>query len=565
LFQEKFGFNIDQAIHIYKSIMNECENRINEKRLIFRRKAKRDTDEQIMKNPILESSREELELSNFGRMLFGDADVHLSFTFDEIVELSSLSTDICSAFLNRLSQQFGYRNSSYPTTFTDPLKAPWDFNTLYERPIVSFSSKFFIPNPALFPGVLINTFHYDLMSDQRYKSDYERIRGKWLEQRTAAALSPIFGSENIILNPKFPNGEELADVLVLCDRKIFIIQCKSKGLRYESKIGEDYYALIDDIIKGIKESFGQALRARKYLLDSENPIVLAHNEKLTIDTKQVTDVFLISITLGYYQSIVTRLANFKILQNLFTENDYPWAISLADFEVVTEIISDPFEFIHYAKQRTRIGQVSLEVSADEIDLLNYYLSQGLNLESGAFQDYTNIILVGFSSEVDKYFHDKYVLAKQVIKPRRDMSEGFREYLDAIGSLHIAYKSNCIDKLLLLNKASQKVFVDKVTEMRKGQLKADRIKAMNMLFSKYDFGITFLLVDSEMDINYLYQQLISYSILRKYKQKLTTWVSLGVDINSPKQIDLASYISYPWIKDREIEKMLKHSKLHNNMR
>ncbi|MBL7204008.1 MAG: hypothetical protein ISS63_06705 [Desulfobacteraceae bacterium] len=144
-----------------------------------------------------------------------------------------------------------------------------------------------------------NTFHYDLITDEDNKDEYNFIRGKWLEKRTAESLKPIFGSDNVILNSEYPNKEELSDVLVLYDRKIFIIQCKSKALRYESKIGEDYEVLKSDIRKGIKESFDQALKARRYLLETEHPKLIHNNMRLTVDTNQVTDVFLISITLGY--------------------------------------------------------------------------------------------------------------------------------------------------------------------------------------------------------------------------------------------------------------------------
>lgn len=552
LFQQKFGFSIDEAINLYKSIFNEFENRINKSRTIFRERAKKETDEQIKKNPELEEHRNNIELSNFGKLFFLNSDSYLSFTLHELTTFSNLSAGICRAFLSRLSQVFGYRNSYYPKTYTDPLKAPWDYNTLYERPIVMVNSRYFIPNPALFPSVLLNTFHYDFITDENNKDEYNFIRGKWLEKRTAESLTPIFGSDNVILNSEYPNKEELSDVLVLYDRKIFIIQCKSKALRYGSKIGEDYEVLKSDIRKGIRESFDQALKARRYLLETEHPKLIHNNMRLTVDTNQVTDVFLISITLGYYQSIVTKLANFNTELNMFQENDFPWAVSLADFETIAEIITDPSEFIHYTKQRIKIERTDFHLLADEIDLLNYYLSQGLNLQSGDLKEYSGVMLTGFSSQVEEYFHNKYFLGKKIVKPKRDLSEGFREYLDEIELLNTSYKSDCIDRLLLLNKESQKAFVNMVAQTRKGTLKVKKIKAMNMVFSQYDFGVTFLLMDSKLDINYLYQQIFSYSILRKYDQQLTAWVGLGVDVNSPRKVDMAVYISYPWIKDAEIE-------------
>ena len=76
-----------------------------------------------------------------------------------------------------------------------------------------------------------------------------------------------------------------------------------------------------------------------------------------------------------------------------------------------------------------------------------------------------------------------------------------------------------------------------------------------MFSPYDFGLTFLLMDSKFDVNNLYQQLFCYATLRKYDQQLTSWVGLGLDVNSTKKVDMAVYISYPWVKDYEIEKLI----------
>jgi len=63
---------------------------------------------------------------------------------------------------------------------------------------------------------------------------------------------------------------------------------------------------------------------------------------------------------------------------------------------------------------------------------------------------------------------------------------------------------------------------------------------------------------------LYQQIFSYSVLQKYKQQVTTWVGLGCDINSSKKLDLAVYISFPWVKDTEIEKMIEDGHLMENV-
>jgi len=80
--------------------------------------------------------------------------------------------------------------------------------------------------------------------------------------------------------------------------------------------------------------------------------------------------------------------------------------------------------------------------------------------------------------------------------------------------------------------------------------------MNMVFAKHDFGTTFLVMDSQMNPHNLYEQILPYSILRKYEQRLKTWVGLAADIRSRSKVDMGILLSYPWIKDCEIGKLIK---------
>ena len=58
------------------------------------------------------------------------------------------------------------------------------------------------------------------------------------------------------MNPKYPNGNELCDVLILHDRNISILQCKTKRLRYDSKIGKELKLIRDDLDKETLKALG---------------------------------------------------------------------------------------------------------------------------------------------------------------------------------------------------------------------------------------------------------------------------------------------------------------------
>jgi hypothetical protein len=68
----------------------------------------------------------------------------LGFTVEDLAAASGLSNETCASLLKRLSQDFGYRNSRHPESFTNHKTAPWDFNTLYEKPIVHHDGRYFL-------------------------------------------------------------------------------------------------------------------------------------------------------------------------------------------------------------------------------------------------------------------------------------------------------------------------------------------------------------------------------------------------------------------------------------
>ena len=248
------------------------------------------------------------------------------------------------------------------------------------------NEKYFVPIPSLFSEVLLHTFYYDLIGhDEYWKSEGEKKHGSWLEQKTADFLKRIFPESEIFLNPKYRDGNELCDVLVLHDRKVFIVQCKTKRLRYVSQIGKNFQSIKDDLTKGVKESFEQAIRARDYFFTNQSTKIKVSNGELLVDSKQISDIFPMSVTLGSYQNLTTRLANTNPTLNLFSDNQYPWAISLFDLGVVTELIEYPSMFIHYARRRLAVERTNFQLMADEVDLLGFYFSQGLFFETKDFK------------------------------------------------------------------------------------------------------------------------------------------------------------------------------------
>ena len=554
-FVKKLGFTIVDALSISESITNEYNRRINEKKHFSLERAREYVNELIDKGEANDENRKELEIRIGCDYFFGNSDSILSFSLDELVHFSSITKEKCEKYLERLSQKFGYRNAKYPDVFNDPYTAPWDYNTLYERPIVLHNDKYFVPIPSLFNEVLLDTFYYDLIADNEYwKNEGYKKYGSWLEKKTAEYLNRVFPKSEIFLNPKYPGGNELCDVLVLHDRNVFIVECKTKRLRYDSKIGKDFHLLKDDLTESVKKSFEQAKKTRDYLFSTQFPKIIMLDGEFEVDSKQISNIFLMSVTLGSYQNLTTRLANTNPALNLFSDNQYPWAISLFDLGVVTELIEYPSMFIHYARRRLTVEETKFELHAYEIDLLELYFLQGLNFETEDFKKNNSAYLSGFSNEIDKYIFEKHECRKNPQKPKQKMPAGFEEYLKAIENLESPYKTDCAVRLLDLSYQRRELLVSAIEQTKEKSNNDNNLHSFSGILNDNDLGFSFISIDANNDLEKLFQQVFSFAMTKKYTTKCREWVGLGWDKNSRNILDCAVFLSFDWYEDTELAKI-----------
>jgi len=572
-FKQKLGFTIKEAVIIYNAIFKLYEKRYYEYQNISIKEAKDCGKKQISNKVFLDAETKDKEKNAYISSSYAKFTRILTFTVEELSDFSSISIEVCKKILSRLSQSFGYRNPNFKLTYLDPFNAPWDYNTLYERPIIKFKEKYFLPLFSIFPTVLFYSFHFDILLDEEYVKKYNEIRGKWLEEKTYQVLRKVFPKNEIYLNPEYPNGKEFSDVLILHDRNILIIQCKSKKLTYEARIGSNLDELKKDLKQSVKENFDQALKAKNYLKESDYPEIVLKNKKTKIDMQQVdnNNVFLISVTLGQYANITTRIANINPTLKLFSSNEYPWAVCLFDLEIIAELLKQPFYFIHYLIKRLNIEKTNFHLEADEIDLLGYYLDQKLNFDREEFKSVNQniphfITLGGFSKLVDDFMMKKYQLKKKSSKPTIKIPDGFKDLIFAIDKLDTPYRTHCILRLLDLGFIDQENLLKSIKyckELYKGD---NKVGSFSISFKDMNLEIIFISMNANSNFKKLLEEVEYFSLLKKYRAKFRECIGLGWDRCTKNIIDVAFYASFPWIYNPELEefceKNLKNGKMIN---
>ncbi len=555
-FRQHYGFTIAEGINLAQALGQYYEERFNRSLEQSRDDARAKAAELIASNEATEDQRSDLERKIFCALHFGEAEGLLGFTSGEISQYSGVPIETCQLFLNRMSQEFGHRNPRFPASFTEPTTAAWDYNTLNERPIVRRGNKHWLFVPPLLRSSLLNTFYFDIIRDDDYGPTFNAARGTYLEATTAKCLNRIFPPGMTLLNPFYPNGEEMADVMVLHDHKILLFQCKFKPLTHRARTGADFDALRTDLRGAIADSFQQGIRARDYLRANRQAQFVFQGKTFVIDMDQINEIYLVGITSMPFQNLAARFANTNGALGLFSENEYPWSLSLGCLDVLTQVLSTPGHFIHYAQRRRQVEATPFRVQADEMDYLGFYLSHGMRFDLEDFAGMNDVALSGFSNDVDRWVHETFELNHQVEPPSSPMPNGFSDFLRDAERTQNDDRTDCAIALLDLGSPARKRFMEMVTQTKARTIEDKGLHSVSLLLKEGKRGLSFLSFDAHLDRNRLFEQVASFAMIKKYEAKCDEWVGFGWDIASDKVVDVAFFVSQKWSYDEEVERLVK---------
>lgn len=227
---------------------------------------------------------------------------------------------------------------------------------------------------------LWDAFESAARSDQAfYDGKYQVQKGKWLECKSVEYLTRIFPTESIYDGLSYPDLAKGAgattelDIAVAWGPFLILAEAKAKQFRLEGQLG-DVGRLRTDIKKNVQDAFEQAKRAADYIEATLVPefTEIKTGRKLQIDKSKLKKTFLMTVSLHQLAGLATTLAVFKDL-GLFSGSEYPFSISIADLDFVTEFVKHPDVFLHYIEKRLEVQQIDVSILVDELDFLGAYL------------------------------------------------------------------------------------------------------------------------------------------------------------------------------------------------
>jgi hypothetical protein len=247
--------------------------------------------------------------------------------------------------------------------------------------------------------------------------EYMPNLSRWMESEVAVYLRRLFPQSLVFeqLNypdPDKPGAETELDAAVIWGPFCILVEVKGKQFRPKSRLGDPSH-LKTDLKRSIEEAFDQARRAIRFI-DSAASVTFTEKNtkrKLVLKKGDCRRIFPISITLHHFDGLATQLASLKRL-GLFRDSSYPWSVSLADLDVITQFAGSPDVFLHYIQRRLDLQRSEKRIQGLELDLFGLYLENRLHpseiweRKTSEGQEFSSLMALEGSEKFDQWFQSE---------------------------------------------------------------------------------------------------------------------------------------------------------------
>jgi hypothetical protein len=411
-----FGFTASNLIQVARCLVSLLEQRVSEKfrllKIVFKEKqikrfvrkyyevypfVKGDPEEYIKNIP------ESATLNMVKSRILAHSDIAFlnafSFTPDEVASECDFDRDVVFKIFNVLSIRPGALKETNPEhIFMD--------NPVWSSPFVEINGEFFCP----LPQIIFSHIHHIMRSlceaaeTANLKKSIEDRRAAYLENKVDFLLRKTLPSAKIVNGAKWRVGsvQYETDHIVKIDKTVIIFEDKSgtlsgPGLRgAQDRVKNHIHELI------VKPS-QQSARLESLIWKARSGDAEALSILSTVDLNfdGISRIIRVSITLDDFSILSSAEGALKEAGWIPADIQLATTLSIADFQCITEILEKPSFFVHYLTERQRF-QKAVNVMADELDWLGFYLETGFNIW-GIEDKKRTLELTGMSRVVDRYY------------------------------------------------------------------------------------------------------------------------------------------------------------------
>ncbi|MFC1664827.1 hypothetical protein ACFL17_04270 [Pseudomonadota bacterium] len=413
---EAYGFGCSNIINLFLLLLDEVETASSNRFQTISKLSKLPNSKELVYgyHDLIGESRVEAEkfLSNndvsalpiksLFLLLLSHYDLRLNKNYEFSPRSLSYKLDVEESTVRTMLDEFSY---SWGSLESFDIEKIFLSNPIWLRPIIKVDEdKYFCCLPQMFFSFVIPSL--ERLVENVGKPALSRRRATYLEDKIVEIVNRRFPSANTVskLRWKDKGVEYETDSITFIDSQAIIIEAKSGKITGPALRGAP-----DRIRKHIDEILvSPNLQSKRLKEKLEELIATPHladdlRSKLPVDLEKIHNIIRVSISLEYFGSIQSNVAQLKETGWLPIDFEPCPTISVADLEILFDILDHPVQIIHYLERRQEL-EATVGYMGDELDLMGLYVDTLFNL--GDMQPNQDMIITGMSSRLDKYYLSK---------------------------------------------------------------------------------------------------------------------------------------------------------------
>jgi len=493
-FFSKFGLDSKRILRTLFLLVDEAENKLNEHKDRIQTFFKKKSYSEVIKTynevfpenvPIKDDQAKYLwgmageKLENLKYLLVCHADLKLdkiyTFGLDKITEIYGASSEKAKirTIFDHWSYSFGdLKNRNKEFFILD--------NPVHSKPFIKLDElSYYCPIIGVLPHLSISLLEKLIFEDSEWKAEYtSKIKPKYLENEVERLFAENFPNALLlrgsIWHDTVSNKDYENDLLLVLDNFAIVAECKSGMLTPLARRGAPE-SLTKTLKRLVEEPAGQTIRFADFLKNKKEKHRFATKSGVVneVDSSAIDYYIPLGITLeeiGTIGSNVKKLIRADMVKK-DTRELVP-SISLADLEIVLDLLPLEAEKIHYLARRREFER-NVDYEADEVDLIGFYLDNGFNVGDFEFEQDRYLNLTLKSKEIDPYYVAKGE-GKTINKPKHAMTDWWRDLLFYISKRKPRKWIEASYILLNTTKEDQKEF-ERIFDDLKNRVKHRRVR------------------------------------------------------------------------------------------
>lgn len=432
-FQAVYGLTLTQLVALFEHLVRRLEKSVSDFRAqlvaIFRAGSPTDMARELAKQfadvrgvtalqELLSRPGKQTKEAQFQVLmdLEGILPRYFVFTPDSVAKELGLDGAAAAGILKHLSLPFGALHENTP----DGLLLN---NPVWMRPLVEMEHGiFFSALPQSLMSFVFPIVETLSQPHPALREKLQRARAQYLEDAAERLLRTAFPGCEVVRGYKWKEGDRQyeSDLALRYDATVLLVESKSGGVSWPAVRGAPQRMVrqIQELIVAPSEQSARlAARLREAIAGTPGPVA-----DFPLPLEGVRAISRLSVTLHDFATVQSVPS--LLLEAGFIKSEFRLApcMTLADLEVVVDILDTPYLRMHYLRRRAEL-LTAATTFGDELDSLGMYLDTGFNIdeaESGS----QKLMMIGYSARLDRYYtgRDEGVATK---KPKANITPWIR--------------------------------------------------------------------------------------------------------------------------------------------